>query len=94
MKIRFQIEGIPELYKLMNRKKKLDIDFPGKTLRDFIENLSSKFGPRVKSIIYDQTDEIDMEYRVVINMSKYLSYGERMDEPLNDGDQLHLMTVG
>ena len=35
-----------------------------------------------------------MEYRVVINMSNYLSYGDRMDQPLKEGDLLHLMTVG
>jgi hypothetical protein len=35
-----------------------------------------------------------MELRVVVNQSVYLSYGERMDVPLHDGDTLHLMTVG
>lgn len=35
-----------------------------------------------------------MEYRVVVNMSRYLSYGQRMNEILNEGDTVHLMTMG
>ncbi len=94
MKIHFRIEGIPALYKLMKKKKKLDFIFQGNTLQDLVDGLISKFGPTVKNIILDKKDEIDMEYRVVVNMSKYLSYGERMDEKLNEGDTVHLMTVG
>ena len=94
MKIQFRIEGIPDLYKLMKKQKKLDFIFQGNTLQDLVDGLISKFGPRVKNILLDKNDEIDMEYRVVVNMSKYLSYGERMDEKLNEGDTVHLMTVG
>jgi molybdopterin converting factor small subunit len=94
MKIQFRIEGIPELYKLMKKQKKLDFIFQGKTLQDMVNGLISKFGPRVKNILLDKNDEIDMEYRVVVNMSRYLSYGQRMDEVLNEGDTVHLMTVG
>jgi hypothetical protein len=48
----------------------------------------------VKKAILDQKGEIDMELRVVVNQSVFLSYGERMAAPLHDGDTLHLMTVG
>ncbi|MCD4675491.1 MAG: hypothetical protein K8S18_05775 [Desulfobacula sp.] len=94
MKIKFRIEGIPALYKLKKKKKELDFIFQGSTLQDLVNVLVSKFGPSVKNILLDKKDEIDIEYRVVVNMSKYLSYGERMDEPLNEGDTVHLMTVG
>jgi len=63
-------------------------------LQDLVDGLIKKFGPTVKNIILDKKDEIDIEYRVVVNMSKYLSYGERMNEKLNEGDTVHLMTVG
>jgi molybdopterin converting factor small subunit len=94
MKIRLKIEGIPALYKLMNKKKDLEITFPGNTLQDLVDGLVSKFGPKVKPILLDKKDEVDIEYRVVVNMSKYLSYGQRMDESLNEGDMVHMMTVG
>ena len=59
-----------------------------------VNALSRKYGPRINKAILDQKGEIDMELRVVVNFLKYLSYGERMDVSLNEGDLLHLMTVG
>ena len=94
MKIHLKIEGLPHLYKIMHKKKALDFDFVGNTLRDFVNGLRKKYGPGVDKAILDQQKEIDMELRVVVNMSEHLSYGERMDVPLNEGDTLHLMTVG
>ncbi len=94
MKIQFRIEGIPALYKLMNKRKKLDFVFQGSTLQDLVNGLVSKFGPSVKKILLDKKDEVDIEYRVAVNMIKHLPYGERMDEVLNEGDVVHIMTVG
>jgi hypothetical protein len=94
MKVHLRIEGIAPLYKIFQKKKALDFDFPGNTLGDLTNALIRKYGPDVKKAILDQKGEIDMELRVVVNQSVYLSYGERMDAPLHDGDTLHLMTVG
>ena len=94
MKIHLKIEGLPQLYKIMQKKKSLDFEFPGTTLQDFVNGLVKKYGPGVKKAILDQTGEIDMELRVVVNFTNFLSYGERMDIALNEGDTLHLMTVG
>ena len=94
MKVHLRIEGLAVLYKIFNKQKALDIDFPGNTLRDFTHALIRKYGPGVKTAILDRKGEIDMELRVVVNQSDYLAYGERMDTTLHDGDILHLMTVG
>jgi hypothetical protein len=94
MKIHLRIEGIAPLYKILHNKKALDFDFPGNTLGDFTEELIRKYGPGVKKAILDEKGEIDMELRVAVNQSVFLSYGERMATPLHDGDTLHLMTVG
>ena len=94
MKIHLRIEGLADLYKILNKKKAMDFDFAGNTLRDFTSALIRNYGPGVKRAILDQAGEIDMQLRVVVNQSKYLTYGERMDASLHDGDTLHLMTVG
>ncbi len=59
MKIHFRIEGIPALYKLMEKKKKLDFIFQGNTLQDLVDGLISKFGPTVKNIILEPLAEIN-----------------------------------
>ncbi len=94
MKIHLKIEGLPQLYKIFNRKKALDVDFSGNTLGEFINSLIRKYGHGVEKALLDKKGEIDMELRVALNFSNFLSYGERMDAPLNDGDTIHLMTVG
>jgi hypothetical protein len=94
MKVHLKIEGLPQLYKTLHRKKDLDVEFPGSTLRDFVNGLIQKYGPGVKQAILDRQGEIDMELRVAVNFKQFLSYGERMDTLLHDGDVLHLMTVG
>ena len=94
MKVHLKIEGLPLLYKSLKKRKALDFVFSGSTLKDLINSLAQKYGPGVKKALLDQKGEVDMELRVVINQSKYLSYGDRMDAVLNEGDTLHLLTVG
>ena len=94
MKVHLKIEGLAPLYKILNKKKELDFEFNGNTLRDFTNGLIRKYGPGVQKALLDQQGEIDMELRVVVNFRDYLSYGHRMDTPLHEGDTLHLMTVG
>ena len=94
MKVHLKIEGLPLLYKSLKKKKALDFVFNGTTLCDLVNSLAQKYGPGVKKALLDQKGEVDMELRVVINQSKYLSYGDRMEAIINDGDTLHLMTVG
>lgn len=94
MKVHLKIEGIPLLYKSLKKKKALDFNFSGTTLRDLIDSLVQKYGPGVTKALLDKKGEIDMELRVVINQSDHLSYGHRMEAVIHDGDTLHLMTVG
>ncbi len=93
MKIHLKIEGLHQLYKILNKKKALDFEFPGQTIRDFVIGLARKYGRGVDQVLMDQNGEIDMGLRVAVNFSS-LSYGSRMDTPLHDGATLHLMTVG
>jgi len=94
MKVHLKIEGLPLLYKSLKKKKALDFTFSGNTLRDLVNSLSKKYGPGVKKALLDQKGEVDMELRVIINQSNHLSYGDRMEAIIKDGDTLHFMTVG
>ena len=94
MKVKLRIEGLAALYRIFKKKKKLDVEFSGTTLRELVETLTKKYGSGVKKNLLDATGEIDMELRVAINLGKTIDYGKRMDTVLHDGDMLHLMTVG
>jgi hypothetical protein len=94
MKIRLKIRGLPQLYKVMDKKKDLDFEFPGNTVGDAVRSLVNKYGPAVRKALLDQNGDIDMELRVVHNDRTFLMHGERMNAALKEGDTLWLMTVG
>jgi hypothetical protein len=93
VKIHLKIEGLPQLYKILNKKKALDFEFQGQTIRDFAVGLARKYGRGVDRVLLDQNGAIDMGLRVAVNFSVQ-SYENRMDTALHDGDTIHLMTVG
>jgi molybdopterin converting factor small subunit len=94
MRVQVKFRGLPQLYKVMNKRKELDVEFSGITVGDCVNDLVRKYGAPLKKALLDQNGDVDMELRVVLNDRTFLMYGERMDIPLNEGDSLLFMTVG
>jgi hypothetical protein len=86
MKVNIEIAGLP-LYKTFGKNKKIEFEFPGKTLKELIDALVRKFGFEVKKFLLDKNGDIDMDIRVLLNGTTYLSEN-RMQASLNDGDKL------
>jgi len=86
MKVNIEIAGLP-LYKAFGKSKKIEFEFPGKTLKELIEAMARKFGFEVKKFLLDKNGDVDMEIRVILNGATYLS-GNRMQTCLSDGDTL------
>ncbi|MBN1848953.1 MAG: MoaD/ThiS family protein [Deltaproteobacteria bacterium] len=96
MKIHVKFMGLGTLYKAMNKKKDLDLDFPKNhvTVKDIIDSLIQRYGVHIKKALLNQEGDIDMEIRVLHNNKTFLTYGQRMDIALNEGDTLQFMSVG
>jgi len=86
MKVNVEIAGLP-LYKAFGKSKKIEFEFPGKTLKELIEAMVRKFGFDVKKFLLDKNGDVDIEIRVILNGATYLSEN-RMQICLNDGDTL------
>jgi len=86
MKVNIEIAGLP-LYKTFGKNKKIELEFPGKTLKELIDAMVRKFGFDVKKFLLDKKGDIDMDLRVLLNGATYLSEN-RMQTSLNDGDTL------
>src|SRR4030043_64464 len=86
MKVNIEIAGLP-LYKTFGKSKKIEFEFPGKTLKELIDALLRKFGFEIKKFLLDKNGDIDMDIRVLLNGATYLSEN-RMQVSLNDGDTL------
>ena len=86
MRVNIEIAGLP-LYKTFGKKKKIEFEFPGKTLKELMDSLVKKFGFEVKKFLLNNNGDIDMDIRVLLNGATYLSEN-RMQSSLNDGDAL------
>lgn len=91
MKLRVKFRGFPHLYKLMKKKKDLELDIPGDTVRSVVDTLSKKYGDTVRKALLDQEGDIDIDFRVVINDQIYVEHGKRMQTLLNEGDSVCFM---
>jgi hypothetical protein len=89
MRIHLDFKGVPILYKTLNKKKEIDVDWtPARgTVKELVDFLVRRFGDTVKKALLDQKGEIDMEIRLVLNQQTYL-VEDRMETVLNDGDAL------
>ena len=86
MKVNIEIAGLP-LYKTFGKNKKIEFEFPGRTLRKLIDAMVGKYGFEVNKFLLDKHGDVDMEIRVLLNGVTYLSE-HRMQTSLNDGDTL------
>ena len=67
MKVRLDFSGIPVLYKVLNKKKEFEFEFPGHALGELVESLVGRFGPPMTKALLDLNGDVDMEIRVVLN---------------------------
>ena len=86
MRVNIEIAGLP-LYKTFGKSKKMEFEFPGKTLRELMDALVRKFGFEVKKFLLDKNGNVGVEIRVLLNGATYLSEN-RMQTCLNEGDTL------
>ncbi len=87
MKVTLNFEGIPVLYRVLNKRKEFEFEFPGTTLRELMQSLVRKFGQPMSKAILDGNGEVDFEIRVVVNDGTYLTES-RMDALLSEGDMV------
>ena len=87
MKININFNGIPILYKTLNKKKEIEFEFTGQTLRELTARLVGKFGAPMQKALLDSNGNVDVEIRVVLNNTTYLTEN-RMETILNDGDMI------
>jgi hypothetical protein len=93
MKINLNFEGMPLLYRTLHNNNEMEFEFAGQTLRDLTGRLIRKFGAPMKDALLDSSGDIDLEIRVLVNNTDYLTEG-RMETRLNDGDTLAFVMGG
>lgn len=91
MKVRIEIVGVPMLSDVIGMKK-FELDVPGKTVKDLLEELTRKYGVKVRKVLYDEKGAFDPMIQIAVNGEKWIP-ADRHDTTLNDGDTLIFMIL-
>jgi len=54
MKEKLDFNNMPSLYKSLEKKRDMDFEFMGCTLRDLTDRLIKRFGPTIKDALLDR----------------------------------------
>jgi len=82
---------LPALPELIGRKE-LELEFAGDTVNHLIDHLVAQYGRKAEQALYDETGELDPVVQVLVNGEEWITR-ERLDTPLQEGDQIVLLMM-
>jgi molybdopterin converting factor small subunit len=91
MKVRVEIVGVPMLSDVIGNKK-FELDIPGKTVKDLIEELTRKYGAKVRKVLYGEKGAFDPMIQIALNGEKWIP-SDQHDTTLDEGDTLIFMIL-
>jgi MoaD family protein len=91
MKVRVEIVGVPMLSDVIG-KKKFELNIPGQTVKDLIEELIRKYGQKVRKVLYGERGTFDPMIQIALNGEKWIA-ADRHDTTLSEGDTLIFMIL-
>ncbi len=84
MKVTFKIFGFPGLCQTVGSRN-IDIEFQGKTVRDFIAKLVKTYGSEVEENIFDYDGQLKPTVRLLKNGRQWINQDD-LETDLMDGD--------
>lgn len=73
-------------------KKRVELDFPGNTIKDVIDELIRLYGKKVREVFYDEKGDFDVMIQMTVNGKTFISANQHQS-PLNEGDTLAFMLL-
>jgi MoaD family protein len=91
MKIHVEFLGFPMVSDVIG-KKNMELDIPGNTVKDLIDELIRLYGNKVREAFYDEKGRFDVTLQVSLN-GKIFIPAVKQHTPLNEGDTLIFMLL-
>jgi MoaD family protein len=91
MKIHVEFLGFPMVSDVIG-KKNMELDIPGNTVKDLIDELIRLYGKKVREAFYDEKGRFDVTLQVSLNGKIFIPAGKQ-HTPLNEGDTLIFMLL-
>ncbi len=91
MKIHVEFLGFPMVSDVIG-KKNMELDIPGNTVKDLIDELIRLYGKKVREAFYDEKGRFDVTLQMTLN-GKIFIPADKQHTPLNEGDTLVFMLL-
>jgi molybdopterin converting factor small subunit len=91
MKIHVEFLGFPTVSDVVG-KNKLELDIPGNTVKDVIDELIRVYGRKVRAAFYDEKGRFDATLQMALNGRDFIP-ADKQHTPLNEGDTLIFMLL-
>jgi hypothetical protein len=67
MKVNVQVVGLDAVYEALRRNEKIEVEFPGKTMRELIDALVEEFGTDVRKALLNEEGDFKVGIRILLN---------------------------
>jgi molybdopterin converting factor small subunit len=91
MRIHVEFLGFPMVSDVIG-KKEMELDIPGNTVIDLIDELIRLYGKKVRKAFYDEKGRFDVTLQVSLN-GRIFNPADKQHPPLNEGDTLIFMLL-
>ncbi|MFQ6092006.1 MAG: MoaD/ThiS family protein [bacterium] len=91
MKVHLEIRLLPMLSKVVG-KEELEFEFPGRTVKELIDELIRRFGKKAGDALLNERGEFDTMIQIALNRKQWIT-GDRLDTALKEGDAVAFMLL-
>ncbi len=91
MRIVVEFIGFPNAVEAVGQKQ-TDLDVPGNTIKDLLDELVRRYGQKLKDSFYGADGSFDLNVQIIVNEESFLSV-DKHDTPLHEGDHVTFMLV-
>jgi molybdopterin converting factor small subunit len=92
MKINVEILGLPMISDVLG-KKKLEVDIPGGTVKEVLDELIRRYGKKVRDAFYDPQGNFDMSIQTSLNGKSFIPVDEHFNPLIKEGDTVIFMML-
>ena len=91
MNIHVELLGFPMVSDVTG-KKKLELNIPGNTVKDVIDELIRLYGKKVREAFYGEKGNFDVTIQITLNGKTFIPADKHLT-PLTEGDTLVFMLL-
>ena len=89
--MKITIRSFLAMREVMGGQSALELEIGSLTVMELLHELSDKFGERFSQVVFDKTGkELNQDIRIVINGRHYSHMPQKLNTPLQDGDEISL----